>query len=68
MNSHKLTRTALARNNESSGQRLLTRFVAIAIVALLVLACSAKEVQKQSNADVASPPNSRAMAFWLWQT
>lgn len=60
MKSDKLTRTAPARSNESSGQRLLTGFVAIAIVALLVLACSAQEVQKQPNADVALPGGSGA--------
>jgi YVTN family beta-propeller protein len=60
MKSDKLTRTEHTQNNESSGQRLLTGFVAIAIAALLVLACSAHEVQEQSNANVASPPDSVA--------
>lgn len=58
MKSDKLTRPAPARSNEWSGQRLFTGFVAIAIAALLVLACSAQQVQKQSSGDVASPPNS----------
>ena len=60
MKSDKLTRTERTRDNESSGQRLLTGFVAIAIAALLVLACSAHEVQRQSNADAASRVNSGA--------
>src|SRR6266576_2519140 len=60
MESDKLTGTAPARSGKSSGKRLMTGFVAIAIVAQLVLACSAQEVQKQSNADVPSPLNSGA--------
>ena len=60
MKSDKLTRTERIRNNETSGQRLLMGFVAIAIAALLVLACSAQESQKRSNTDAASPVNSVA--------
>jgi superoxide dismutase len=60
MKTDKITRTAPARSNESLGQRLLTGFVAVAIVALLVLACSARQVQKQSNAAPASLPESSA--------
>src|SRR5436190_152216 len=55
-----VTGTAPARSGKSSGKRLMTSFVAIAIVAQLVLACSAQEVQKQSNADVSSPLSSVA--------
>jgi len=60
MKSDNLRRTAPARSNKSSGNRLLTGFAAIAIVAQLVLACSAREVQKQSKADVPAPLNSVA--------
>ena len=60
MKSDYLIRTEPARSNKSSGNRLLTGFAAIAIVAQLVLACAAREVQKQSNADVPAPVNSVA--------
>src|SRR5712691_4404409 len=55
-----LTRTAPARSKESSGQRRSIGFVAILAAAFVVLACAAQQVQKQSNVDPASPPNSGA--------
>jgi YVTN family beta-propeller protein len=60
MKSDTLTRSAPARSKESSGQRLSIGFVAILAAAFFVFACSAQQVQKQSNADAASPPNSGA--------
>ncbi len=55
-----MIRTAPARSNESSGQRLSMGFVVMLAAAFFVLACSARETQRQSNADVTSSPNSGA--------
>ena len=58
MKSDELSRKMPDRRGESSAQWLSTGFVAIVAVALLALACSAQQGQKQTNADVASSPSS----------
>ena len=60
MKSDKLARIIRGRSGESSAQWLSTSFVAIVALALLALACSAQQGQKQLNGDVASPPHSGA--------
>ena len=56
MKSGELRRNMQDRSGESSAQWLSMGFVAIVAVALLALACSAQQGQKQTNAGVASSP------------
>jgi YVTN family beta-propeller protein len=58
MKSDKLARIIRGRSGESSAQWLSTSFVAVVAVALLALACSAQQGQKQTDATVASSPGS----------
>jgi YVTN family beta-propeller protein len=58
MKSDELTRKMQDRRGELSAQWLSTVFVAIVAVALLALACSAQQGQRQVNSDVASSPSS----------
>src|SRR6266536_1265061 len=60
MKSDKLTGIRQDRNGEASAQWLSTAFVASVALALLVLACSAHQGQRQSNAEVASAPSSES--------
>src|SRR5713226_4099184 len=52
------TQAGQDRNGESSVRWLSTGFMATVAAALLVLACSAQQRQKQTNADIASSPGS----------
>jgi YVTN family beta-propeller protein len=52
------TQAGQDRNGESSVRWLSTGFIATVAAALLVLACSAQQRKKQTNADIASSPGS----------
>ena len=60
MKSYQFKRTVHGRSGESSAHWLSTSFITVIAVALLALACSAHQAQKQTNADVASSPSSVA--------